>query len=296
VRDDPFHVIDPSDREQARQARQAERLRPHTLRLLTAAGLKPGDKVLDVGAGTGDAAFLAASLVGPQGVVIGVDRDPSQCEQARHRAERLGLENVAFLTADVEAFQAEGLFDAVIGRLVLAQTPDLQTLLDGLAGLARPGGVLAFHELDWRSAWRPRAQPQSLVEDEDLLKAFRLVADVCEKAGGALDIGVRLPALLARWGAPAAMIVTHVAVGRAQVAAAAELALEAARSLLPAATRLGLVGEDAPDLDGALDRLHARLGLLGEAEPAMEGPQEVLAFARKSMQAERPRAASQHES
>jgi SAM-dependent methyltransferase len=296
LRDDPFHIVEPSDQERLRRARQAERLRPHTLRLLNAAGLKSGDKVLDAGCGGGDVAFLAAGLVGPAGVVVGVDRDPAQCEHARARARELGVENVVFLTADVDAFEGEDLFDAVVGRLVLSHAGDLAATLAVLARLARPGGVLAFHEHHWPRAWRPRIEPEGLIEDPDLLRAFRLVPEVCERAGVALDLGVRLPALLARWGPPAAMIVTNVAVGRDQVAETAELTLERVRSLLPAAARLGLVDDGGPDLDGAAERLRARLAALGAVEPAMEAPQEILAFVRKRAAAEASRAASHHES
>jgi SAM-dependent methyltransferase len=296
LRDDPFHIVEPSERERLRRARQAERLRPHTLRLLNAAGLKPGDKVLDAGCGGGEVAFLSAELVGPSGVVVGVDRDPAQCERARHRARELGVENVVFLTADLGAFESENLFDAVVGRLVLSHAADLAATVAGLAGLARPGGVLAFHEIHWPRGWRPRIEPEDLIDDADLLRAFRLAPDVCEKAGAALDLGVRLPAQLARWGDPAAMIVTNVAVGRAQVVETAELVLERVRSLLPAAARLGLLTDGGPDLDGAVGRLRARLAALGEVEPAMEAPQEILAFVRKRVATESSRVASHHES
>jgi SAM-dependent methyltransferase len=279
-----------------RRARQAERLRPHTLRLLNAAGLQAGDRVLDVGCGAGDVAFLAARLVGPEGVVVGVDRDPAQCERARARARELGIENVDFLTADVDAFEGEGLFDAVVGRLVLSHAADLDATLTGLARLVRPGGALAFHDIHWPRAWRPRIEPEKLIEDADLLRAFRLIPEVCERAGVALDLGVRLPALLARWGEPAAMIVTNVAVGRAQVAETAELVLERVRSLLPAAARLGLLDDGEPDVDGAIDRLRVRLAALGSVEPAMEAAQEILAFVRKSVAVDAGRAASHHES
>jgi cyclopropane fatty-acyl-phospholipid synthase-like methyltransferase len=57
---------------------QAEIVRPITERLLRQAGLKPGMRVLDLGCGIGDVSLLAAGVVGPSGLVVGVDQSPEQ--------------------------------------------------------------------------------------------------------------------------------------------------------------------------------------------------------------------------
>src|SRR5262245_49384078 len=82
-RDYPFSV---SPAELERIARQSARFGPATLRAFREAGLGPGMRVLDVGCGTGDSTRLAASLAGPTGAVVGVDRDPDVLAVARARA------------------------------------------------------------------------------------------------------------------------------------------------------------------------------------------------------------------
>ena len=57
-------------------------------RLLTDAGVKAGMRVLDVGCGYGRIARMAAEIVGDDGEVIGVDRDPTVLERAREDAPR----------------------------------------------------------------------------------------------------------------------------------------------------------------------------------------------------------------
>ena len=67
--------------------------------IFDAAGIRPGMRVLDLGCGVGDAAFVAADLVGPDGYVVGVDRSAEALARARIRAEQRGLAQVEFLRA-----------------------------------------------------------------------------------------------------------------------------------------------------------------------------------------------------
>ena len=63
-----------ADDELARLELQGRALSPATYMIFDAAGIRPGMRVLDLGCGVGDVAFVAADLVGPDGYVIGVDR------------------------------------------------------------------------------------------------------------------------------------------------------------------------------------------------------------------------------
>src|SRR5512135_3754717 len=83
--------------ETRRLKRQAEFLSRFTHFLLGSAGITSGMKVLDVGTGIGDVAFLVAEQVGPQGTVTGVDMNPAMIDVARQRAQVAGITNVAFL-------------------------------------------------------------------------------------------------------------------------------------------------------------------------------------------------------
>jgi SAM-dependent methyltransferase len=147
--DDKRYVLGTTDAEHERLLRQAARLEPLTERLFREAGIGLGHRVLDVGSGVGDVAFLAAKLVGPTGEVIGIDLDGAALAKARIRASDRGLQNVRFIESEVSAVLAGPPFDAVVGRLILQFLPDPATALRSLAAKVRPGGVLVFHEAHW---------------------------------------------------------------------------------------------------------------------------------------------------
>ena len=65
---------------------------PLTRRLLRQAGLAPGMRVLDLGSGAGNVARLARELVGPDGSVVGVERDPAAAALARQRTDEANIE------------------------------------------------------------------------------------------------------------------------------------------------------------------------------------------------------------
>src|SRR5690606_21893055 len=119
-----------------------------TEHVLGLAGLEPGMRVLDVGCGPGDVSFLAARLVGPAGVVIGVDRAEPAIAAARAGADAAGLNNVHFLVADAAEVSLDAPVDAVIGRLILMHLPDPAAVLAHLRTLLVPGGLLVFQEMD----------------------------------------------------------------------------------------------------------------------------------------------------
>src|SRR5271155_4260626 len=113
-----------SEQELKRLTRQAQAFEPFTRHLLQLAGIHPGMRVLDVGCGSGDVAFLAGDLVGSRGKVIGVDRAASAVGWASARARSRGISNVTFLEGDPAEMQFDQPFDAVVGRLVLMYYPD----------------------------------------------------------------------------------------------------------------------------------------------------------------------------
>jgi len=94
------YVLGHSDRELDRLSKQARLIDPITLRYLQAAGVSAGMRVLDVGSGAGDVAFLAAELVGETGEVVGTDRSSAALAMARRRARARSLGNVDFLDGD----------------------------------------------------------------------------------------------------------------------------------------------------------------------------------------------------
>lgn len=87
-------------------------------RLLPAAGVRPGDRVLDVGCGPGYFARMLAKAVGPQGSVVGVDAAPEMIAHASRRARR--LTNCRFQAASVESLPfPDGTFDVLVSSLMM---------------------------------------------------------------------------------------------------------------------------------------------------------------------------------
>ena len=94
--DDTDYAFGRSPAEYDRLIEQAELFRPLTQRMLLAAGVMRGMRVLDVGCGVGDVSFLVASLVGPDGSVAGVDLDAEALKLAEQRRATQGISNIEF--------------------------------------------------------------------------------------------------------------------------------------------------------------------------------------------------------
>src|SRR6266516_414938 len=98
-------------------ARRAQTLAVATDRMLDAAGLRPGLRVLDIAAGTGDQSILAAQKVGPDGSVLATDVSATMLAVAAEAAREAGLANVETRVADASALDVPtGEFDAAICR------------------------------------------------------------------------------------------------------------------------------------------------------------------------------------
>jgi ubiquinone/menaquinone biosynthesis C-methylase UbiE len=97
-----------------------------TERMLDAARVGTGGRVLDVAAGAGGQTILAARRVGPGGRVLATDISPTILAYAAKAAADAGLGNVETLEADGEALEVldPGSFDAVISRVGLIYFPD----------------------------------------------------------------------------------------------------------------------------------------------------------------------------
>ena len=140
------YLLGHSDGELERLQLQAQCLEGLTRRLIRECGIGPGIRVLDLGSGAGDVAFLVAEAVGPSGFVVGVDREERAVLLASRRAAQVALKNVAFKVASDEALPATPPFDAAIGRFVLVHQPNPAATVSRTAEVLRSGGVIAFLE------------------------------------------------------------------------------------------------------------------------------------------------------
>jgi len=121
--------------------------------------LAPGMAVLDVGCGTGAITSGVAEAVGPDGVVVGVDRDHGLIERAR--AHCAGRPNLSFEEADAIALPYDGRFDVVTAARTLQWVADLPAAVRQMISAARPGGLLVV--LDYNHAlnsWDPAPPPE----------------------------------------------------------------------------------------------------------------------------------------
>ena len=75
---------------------QARFLEPVTRQFFREAGIRQGMRVLDVGSGAGEVAFLAAEIVGTAGEVVGTDTAPAAVAATTIAARTRGLPNVRF--------------------------------------------------------------------------------------------------------------------------------------------------------------------------------------------------------
>jgi len=120
--------------------------------LLDAAGVAPGQRVLDLASGAGEPALSAAARVGPTGHVTATDVVPAMIEGLRRRAQRLGLDNLAGEVASMERLPfADASFDVATCRYGLMYVDDPVLALREAARVLRPGGRVAL------MVWGPEA-------------------------------------------------------------------------------------------------------------------------------------------
>lgn len=112
--------------------------------LVEASGVRPGDRVLDVAAGSGNAAIPAARL-GAR--VVACDLTPEMFAAGRRQAAEAGVE-VSWLEADAEALPfRDDEFDVVVSCLGVMFAPHHRASADELVRVCRPGGTIGL--LNW---------------------------------------------------------------------------------------------------------------------------------------------------
>jgi enediyne biosynthesis protein CalE5 len=119
-------------------------------RLVELAGIKDGDRVLDVACGYGEPALTAARRVGADGEVVATDISPEMLAYGQERAAAAGLEHVQFIESEAAALDFdEGSFDAALSRWGIIFEPEAEGTAARIRGFLKPGAKMAI------SSWGP---------------------------------------------------------------------------------------------------------------------------------------------
>ena len=250
-----------SDRELKRLKLQAELIDPFTRQYYLDAGIEPGMRVLDVGSGGGDAALVAAELVGEGGEVVGVDTAPAAVAAAQARVDALGKHNISFHHGDLDRLEFAEKFDAAVGRYVLMFNPDPAAMVKSAARFVRPGGVVVFHETDWNGV---RSHPEAPIYQQ----CHDWIVRTFEKVGTNPQMGHHLQSVFVRAGlSPPSMALRALIQGPSERVAYIHMIAELANTLAPVTEEQGVIarGEFDPATFGSrmiseVERLRQRGG------------------------------------
>ena len=184
-----------SDAEILRYRMMAQRAIDEEHDLFARAGVVPGAVVVDVGCGPAAMSVELARLVGPAGRVIGIERDPSALDAARHLIAQSECDNVEVHPGEATATGVGSrTADVVLMRHVLAHNGGReQQIVDHLADLARPGGTVYLLDVDLTAM-------RMLGADPDLDDVMACYAQFHLQTGNDPMVGLQLARLLAAAG------------------------------------------------------------------------------------------------
>ena len=116
-------------------------LHPGRVDAIRRMGIKPGDRVLEVGVGTG----INAGLYPPDCAVTGIDLSGSMLEKARDRVARKGVRNIRLLEMDAADLKfADESFDIVYAPYLISVVPDPVAVAREMRRVCRRGGRIVF--------------------------------------------------------------------------------------------------------------------------------------------------------
>jgi ubiquinone/menaquinone biosynthesis C-methylase UbiE len=151
-------------------------------RLVEAADLQPGSRVLEIGCGTGNLALLAKARQ-PAATVVGLDPDAAALARARRKARRRGVQLLLDRGFADQLPHPDGSFDRVLSALMLHHLPDDQkpAALREVGRVLRPGGELHLVDIAGGDGGHRRALLHQAQHDHD--RPGSTVADLLHAAG-----------------------------------------------------------------------------------------------------------------
>ena len=239
------YVLGESETEHSRLRDQSVVLDPLTRHLLIEAGIAEGMNVVDIGTGAGHVASIAAELVGPDGHVLAVDRNPEALEGARKRLG--GRQEIDFAEADLDSLDIDEEFDAIVGRAVLMHVSSPVEVMERLGRHLCSGGLMVMHEFDMTHDW-------ASVDTPLLERVRRLILQTFDTIGVHSRMGRDLFAAYRSAGLPDPHLTVSAPVGGGEEAPSFGW-VNALAGLLPYLERQGVVTADEFGIDSLTQRL-----------------------------------------
>ena len=251
---DAQYTMGRSEAETRRLIEQSQLYDGVTRRFLNAAGIEKGMKVLDIGSGAGDVALTLAEVVGTNGSVVGVDVNADILETARSRADAAGITNVEFIAGDARTLNLPNDFDAIVGRLVLMYMAEPADALKQLAARLRPGGIVAFQEIEL-TFYRAIVHPDTPLVN----KLTEGAIAVFEQSGAHIGMGLHLYRAFVDAGLPEPTLHFETPMGGPAAWPGYEFLANSIRSILPLMEAYGIATAEEVEVDTLAERLRAEV-------------------------------------
>ncbi len=242
------YALGHSQQELHRLSRQALAFEPFTRQLFLQAGISPGMRVLDVGCGAGDVAFLVADLVGPGGEVVGTDQVSSAIQWAISRAQFRSVSNTRFLEGDPAELSSTNHSMPSLAASCSCTIPTLSTPFANYSTTSVQAASPFFRNSICRIA---ALIPPAPTFD----RAVGLIRQAFLASGARVQLGLELHQIYLDAGLPSPTMRMDALIGGGPDFVGYTLVADVAQSLLPAMEKLNLA--TAADLD--LPTLEQRL-------------------------------------